>query len=79
MAKFFGGDGQGKSGTGASYENTHFWKFLEKEQYESDMFLKLTFGATVFFNIFHFFIKKSALRRCIDNLFKNVKPIDEHD
>jgi len=69
MAKFLGGDGKGGSqGWGAYYKFSIYWRFLDEKTYYSDEFLLYTKYAIVVLNIWHFFVKKNALRTCLANL-----------
>ena len=80
MAKFLGGDGKGGTrGWGAQYQFSIYWRFISEKAYYSDDFLFYTKCTVVCLNIWHFFIKKNALWKCLKNLinFKCREPTHE--
>ena len=80
MAKFLGGDGKGGTrGWGAQYQFSIYWRFISEKVYYSDDFLFYTKCTVICLNIWHFFIKKNALWKCLKNLinFKCREPTHE--
>lgn len=68
MSKLFGGNGNGEPGWGAIQKWSIYWQFIPESFYNSYGFLSFTKYTMLFLNIYHFFVKKSALFRCLQNL-----------
>lgn len=68
MSKLFGGNGSGEPGWGAVQKWSIYWQFIPESFYNSYEFLSFTKYTMLFLNVYHFFVKKSALVRCLYNL-----------
>lgn len=80
MSKLLGGNGSGEPGWGAIQEWSIYWQFIPAQYYNSLEFLYFTKYAMIFLNVWHFFVRKGALMRCIRNLNPlNIVKAEESD
>ena len=77
-SKYLGGD---SSHTMTDWVFSINWQFISKTTYESQLFMNGCRIAIILCNIYHFFVKKNALWKCLDNLhgfFLGVDPLKTH-
>ena len=87
-ARFAGGGRNGIGQASAEYDNVGahqslsiFWTFLDEETYYSKWWNDGLKASILFLNVYHFFIRKWCLPRCLENLVRtfNMGPCQIKD